>query len=137
MTKFEKFWKIKFRFQKKKFGSNTYTDIGPWFRSAIPKPNFGRTLTTCTWFLWPKTTRSEACIVYYVTKIFSKILCLGFSNVIINQKLGDKGQIVTILTAATTSPTPMCWKLKILKFPAKFGSNVKIELYPRLVKLGN
>ena len=26
------------------FGSNTNTEIGPWFRFPIPKPGFGRTL---------------------------------------------------------------------------------------------
>ena len=29
---------------KKKFGSDTDTEIGPWFRFPIPKPNFGLTL---------------------------------------------------------------------------------------------
>ena len=59
--------------------------------------------------------RPQGGIVYSVTKIFSKILCLGFSNVIINQKLGDKGQIVTILTAATAS-TPRMWCRKVTIF---------------------
>ena len=34
----------KFRFWKKKFGSDTNTKIGSWFRFPIPKPGFGRTL---------------------------------------------------------------------------------------------
>ena len=33
-----------FGFGKKKIGSNTDTEIGPWFRFPIPKPGFGRTL---------------------------------------------------------------------------------------------
>ena len=32
------------QFQKKYFGSDTDTEIGPWFRSPIPKTGFGRTL---------------------------------------------------------------------------------------------
>ena len=46
MTKFEKFGKKKkFWFQKKKsFGSDTDTEIRPWYRFPIPKPGFGRTL---------------------------------------------------------------------------------------------
>ena len=36
--------KKSFGFGKKNFGSDTDTEIGPWFRFPIPKPNFGRTL---------------------------------------------------------------------------------------------
>ena len=35
---------IKFGFGKKSFGSDTDTEIGPWFRFPISKPGFGRTL---------------------------------------------------------------------------------------------
>ena len=34
----------KYRFPEKNFGSETETEIGPWFRFPIPKPNFGLTL---------------------------------------------------------------------------------------------
>ena len=30
--------------EKKSFGSDTDTEIGPWFRFLISKPGFGRTL---------------------------------------------------------------------------------------------
>ena len=33
-----------FGFGKKKFCSDPDTEIGPWFRFLIPKPNFGLTL---------------------------------------------------------------------------------------------
>ena len=53
----EKFeaWKKKlkkksFGFGKKDFGSNTYTEIGPWFWFPIPKPGFGCTLVVNTIF---------------------------------------------------------------------------------------
>ena len=36
--------KKSFGFGKKNFGSETDTEIGPWFRFPIPKPNFGLTL---------------------------------------------------------------------------------------------
>ena len=42
--KLEKNWKKKFRFPKKKFVSETYSEIGHWFRFLIPKPGFSRTL---------------------------------------------------------------------------------------------
>ena len=32
------------KFEKKKFGSDTDTQTGPWFRFLIPKPGFGCTL---------------------------------------------------------------------------------------------
>ena len=38
------FEKKKFQFRKKSFGSDTDTQIGPWFWFPIPKPGFGRTL---------------------------------------------------------------------------------------------
>ena len=44
MGKNEKNLKKKFRFRKKKFGSETDTAIGLWFRFPILKPNFGHTL---------------------------------------------------------------------------------------------
>ena len=45
MKKFEKLKKKKkFRFWKKKFRSDTDTEIEPWFRFLIPKPGFGCTL---------------------------------------------------------------------------------------------
>ena len=37
--------KKSFSFRKIKFGYNTVTDIGPWFRFLIPKPNFRPTLS--------------------------------------------------------------------------------------------
>ena len=36
--------KKSFGFGKKKFGSETDTEIGPWFRFLTMKPNFGLTL---------------------------------------------------------------------------------------------
>ena len=42
-----------FGFGKKKFSSDT--EIGPWFRFPIPKPNFGPTLVSRTL----KTMRGE------------------------------------------------------------------------------
>ena len=36
--------KKSFCFGQKNFGSKTVTEIGPWFRFPIPKPNFGLTL---------------------------------------------------------------------------------------------
>ena len=48
----------KFGFGKKKFGSDTDTEIQPWFRFPIPIPNFGRTLVSSSWvitFLSAKT----------------------------------------------------------------------------------
>ena len=40
-----KFEEMSFGFEKKKrFGSETDTEIRPWFRFPIPKPNFGLTL---------------------------------------------------------------------------------------------
>ena len=38
------FGKKGYGFGKKSSGSNTDTEIGPWFRFTIPKPNFGLTL---------------------------------------------------------------------------------------------
>ena len=35
-----------FGFGKKDLGSDTNTEIGPWFRFPIPKPGFGRTLAS-------------------------------------------------------------------------------------------
>jgi hypothetical protein len=42
--KWEKCEKKGFGFGKKNFGSDTNTEIGPWFRFPIPKPGFGLTL---------------------------------------------------------------------------------------------
>ena len=42
--KFENIKFLKFQFPKKSFGSNTDTEIGPWFRFPILKPGFGCTL---------------------------------------------------------------------------------------------
>ena len=39
-----KFEKKSFGFGKKSFGSDTDTEIGPWFWLPIPKLGFGRTL---------------------------------------------------------------------------------------------
>jgi hypothetical protein len=36
--------KKKIGFGKKKFASETDTEIGPWFRFSVPKPNFGLTV---------------------------------------------------------------------------------------------
>ena len=47
--KWEKFEKKSFGFRKKKFGSDTNTEIGPGFQFPIPKPNLGITLH-CTGF---------------------------------------------------------------------------------------
>ena len=44
MGKNEKNLKKSFRFGKNKFGSNTDTEIGPWFQLPIPKPGFSPTL---------------------------------------------------------------------------------------------
>ena len=38
--------KKSFGFGKKNFGSETDTEIGPWFWFPIPKPNFGLPLST-------------------------------------------------------------------------------------------
>jgi hypothetical protein len=38
------FEKKSFGFKKNFFGSDTDTEIGPWFRFPIPKPGFGCTL---------------------------------------------------------------------------------------------
>ena len=38
------FLKKKFGLGKKNFGSDTNTEIGPWFRFPIPKSGFGHTL---------------------------------------------------------------------------------------------
>ena len=43
--------KKSFGFGKKEFGSDTDTEIGPWFRFPIRKPGFGRTLLKLTTFL--------------------------------------------------------------------------------------
>ena len=42
----EKLWKkvLKKKIRKKSFGSDTYTETGPWFQFLIPKPGFGCTL---------------------------------------------------------------------------------------------
>ena len=37
----ENVWKKSFGFGKKKFGSDTDAEIGPWFQFPIPKLNFG------------------------------------------------------------------------------------------------
>ena len=47
--------KKSFSFGKKNFGSNTDTDIGPWFRSPIPKPGFSRTLLD----FYPRLARKD------------------------------------------------------------------------------
>ena len=43
-----------FGFGKKNFGSNTDTEIGPWFQFLIPKPGIGLTpeLTVLIYVLW-------------------------------------------------------------------------------------
>ena len=47
-----KFERKSFNFGTKTFGSDTDTEIGPWFRFPIPKPDFDRTLlaTPCPIF---------------------------------------------------------------------------------------
>ena len=69
MTKIEKklnfFEKKSFGFGKKSFGSDTDTEIGPWFRFTIPKPGVGRTLLQVVHsYICRKGTRYYYCTYY-------------------------------------------------------------------------
>ena len=62
----KKFEKKSFGFGKKSFGSDTDTEIGPWFRFSIPKLGFGRILLNAAAADAPSNKNN--CSEYYLRK---------------------------------------------------------------------
>ena len=64
--------KKSFGFEIKIFGSNTDTEIGPWFWFPIPKPSFGHTLTAARSYIASVSWKNTYLLLNYGAKIFMK-----------------------------------------------------------------
>ena len=108
--KMRKIWSLKKKWKKivsvleKKIGSNTDTEIGPWFRFPIPKPGFGCTLYQ------KERTKSHPLIVVTLSQWGGIIFVCSYTNSLVNY----------ILSLNLSKISGTCFHLSKITIPLRF-----------------